>query len=304
MAMNEPIGTTKPTTPLIDFNVIDRLTNGRVGIMDTPCPVCSALRRPANQHKRVFRIWRSDPHFATYHCVHCLERGYAHEGIVKRVDPVTIERVKREAAQRQRLAVAERLSKARWLWSKRLKLSGSIGETYLREARGYRGLLPETLGFLPGRSDHPPAMIAAFGIPEELMPGRLAIADTALRGVHITRLAADGGKAATEPNKLMIGPSAGSPIVLAPPNDSLGLVITEGIEEALSIHEATGLGAWAAGCASRLPGLADAIPHYIDCVTINVDDDDDGYRYANELGVRLSGHSCHAQFFEHKRLAA
>ena len=48
--------------------------------------------------------------------------------------------------------------------------------------------------------------------------------------------------------------------MLAPMNDLLGLAITEGVEDALSIHAATGLGAWAAGAASRLPALADAVP--------------------------------------------
>ena len=48
----------------------------------------------------------------------------------------------------------------------------------------------------------------------------------------------------------MIGRSTGAPIVLAPLTDALGLAITEGIEDALSVHEATGLGVWAAGSAS------------------------------------------------------
>ena len=36
--------------------------------------------------------------------------------------------------------------------------------------------------------------------------------------------------------------AGGLPIVVAPVNDSLGLAITEGIEDALSVHEATGFG--------------------------------------------------------------
>ncbi len=86
----------------------------------------------------------------------------------------------------------------------------------------------------------------------------------------------------------MIGMSAGWPIVLAPPNDLLGLTVTEGIENALSVHEATGLGAWAAGSASRLPALASAIPTYIETVKIIMDDDADGRRHAHELAARLS----------------
>jgi hypothetical protein len=85
----------------------------------------------------------------------------------------------------------------------------------------------------------------------------------------------------------MLGSSIGYPIVLAPPNDLLGLAITEGIEDALSVHASTGLGAWAAGSASRLPALADTVPRYIEAITITVDDDEAGRRHADELGERL-----------------
>jgi len=85
----------------------------------------------------------------------------------------------------------------------------------------------------------------------------------------------------------MIGHSVGFPIVLAPPNDLLGMAITEGIEDALTVHQSTGLGAWTAGAASRLPALADAIPSYVECVTVLVDDDADGRRFAGELADRI-----------------
>jgi hypothetical protein len=84
-------------------------------------------------------------------------------------------------------------------------------------------------------------------LAHETEPGVIAIADTAVTGVHLTRLRSDGsGKAEFEdPDenaKIMVGHSAGSPIVLAPPNDLLGQVITEGIEDGLSAHEITGFG--------------------------------------------------------------
>jgi hypothetical protein len=245
-------------------------------------------RKPTNQRKPVLRIWRFDPRFASFHCARCGERGYVRDGSAISPDPVVIQRARAEATERERLACADRLSKARWLWSKRRPLAGSIAERYLREARGYMGPLPATLGFLAARGDHGPAMIATFGLASEPEPGRLAIAASAVRGVHITRLAPDGsGKAGTSTDKIMIGISAGSPIVLAPANDLLGLAVAEGIEDALSVHAATGLGAWAAGAASRLPALAHTIPAYIESVTILVDDDDAGRRHAGELGVRL-----------------
>jgi hypothetical protein len=81
----------------------------------------------------------------------------------------------------------------------------------------------------------------------------------------------------------------GRPIVLAEPNDLLGLAVAEGIETALSAHAATGLGAWAAGSAAFLPYLADAVPGCIECVTICGDEDKSGagQRAADELARSL-----------------
>jgi hypothetical protein len=182
------------------------------------------------------------------------------------------------------------------LWSEREPIIGSIAETYLRSARGYGGPLPATLGFLPARRNHPPAMIAAFGMANEVEPGLLTIHDQEFKGVHLTRLLPDGrGKAVfddpDESAKIMIGLSAGSPMVLAPPNDLLGLAITEGIEDGLSVHQDTGLGVWAAGSAVRMPGLAKMLPTYINFTTIIADDDIAGRRFAKELaeGIRARG---------------
>jgi len=183
-----------------------------------------------------------------------------------------------------------RKRKAQWLWSQRWSIAGSIAETYLRQARGYGGLIPPTLGFLPARGEYSPALIAAFGVATEPEPGELAIDDDAVTAVQIIRLKPDGSKedaAPDRPNKITVGRALGSPIVLAPPNDLLGLAITEGIENALSIHEATGLGAWASGGFGFMPALSDAVPDYIDCITVFGDDDDDGRRYASELVARL-----------------
>ena len=79
-------------------------------------------------------------------------------------------------------------------------------------------------------------------------------------GVHITRLTPDGGKAPIDPAKIMLGPMSGLPIVLAPGNDGLGLAITEGIEDGLSVFEETGLGVWAAGSAGNMPKIVAALP--------------------------------------------
>ena len=157
--------------------------------------------------------------------------------------------------------------------------------------------LPATLGFLPARGDHPPAMIAAFGLASEIEPGVLSIRVNAITGVHLTRLRSDGAGKIDDGSeaKIMVGHSKGSPIVLAPPNDLLGLAISEGIEDALSLHQATGLGAWAAGSASRLPALAEAVPPYIGCAAVVMDDDDAGRRHAPALVKCLNDRGIHVR---------
>jgi phage/plasmid primase-like uncharacterized protein len=178
----------------------------------------------------------------------------------------------------------EQHRRAAWLWQQRKPLAGSIAETYLRKVRGIDCPLPPTLAFsAPTKPEHHPALIAAYGVPEEPEHGLLAEL-CHVEAVHLTLLQPDGsGKAAVGRPKISIGSHAGLPIVVAPPNDPLGLTIAEGIEDALSVHAATGLGAWAAGGASFMPKLADAVPDYIDWFGIMADDNEAGHSNSREL---------------------
>jgi hypothetical protein len=273
---------------VIGLDVLDQIIGGRLGTHDVPCPECGPFKSARGQRKRTLRVWRVDPGFATFHCARCGEQGFTRDGHSGPPDPVKLAKARAQTAERDRATKADRLSKALLVWRARQPIGGTIAERYLREVRGYGGQLPTTLGFLPARGTYPPAMIAAFGLAQETEPGILAIADRDITGVHLTRLKPDGsGKAVFEdPDenaKIMIGYSAGSPIVLAPPNDLLGLAVTEGIEDGLSVHEDTGLGVWAAGAASRMPSLAEALPVWVDCVTVITDDDRDGRRFASGL---------------------
>jgi hypothetical protein len=135
-------------------------------------------------------------------------------------------------------------------------------------------------------------MIAAFGLVEDPEPC-LIIPPRKVEAVHLTKLKPDGsGKTDVEPNKIIIGSPGNLPLVIAPPNDLLGLAIAEGLEDALSVHQATGLAAWAAGGAGRMPKLADIIPSYIECVTIFAHNDENGagrdgaYQLAQALDQR------------------
>jgi len=191
----------------------------------------------------------------------------------------------------------QQLGRATWLWRTAVAARGTIVETYLR-SQGIEVLPPATIRLLASRKPkYPhPAMVVAFGMPTEPEPGVLQIADDAVRGVQLTLLKADGtGKADATPNKLTLGSCSGVPMVLAPPNDLLGLAIAEGVEDALSVWQVSGLGAWASGGASRLPALAAAVPDYIDCVRVMVDADHAGRTHAPELARRLLARNFHVE---------
>jgi hypothetical protein len=179
----------------------------------------------------------------------------------------------------------QQADKAAWMWKQRRPLAGSIAERYLRNVRRYGGSLPSTLTFWPPRKpEHHSAMIAAFAIPDEPKPGVLG-KPLDVKAVHLTFLKPDGGgKADTKPAKITVGSPRGRPIALAPPNDLLGLAITEGIEDALTAHLATGLSAWAAGSAGFMPALASSVPNYIEAATIFAHTDKGGQDGAQARG--------------------
>jgi hypothetical protein len=260
-----------------------------MGIHDVACPLCGPERRaPGNRIRKVLRVWYVSPGFASFQCARCGESGWVRDGEKRTINTASYSRVQTEFKARQKTAAAERLRKAQWLWQHRESILGSPAETYLRGARAYQGPLPPTLGFLPACGEYPAAMIGAFGIPDEPEPNMLQ-APTPIAGVHVTRLLPDGSnRLRDEKAKIMIGFSTGNPTVLAPWTDGLGLIITEGIEDALSAHEATGLCAWAAGCASRLPALADVVPTWTEVVTILADNDREGRRHAAVLSQKLT----------------
>ena len=277
------------TSPTISFRDIELLTGARVGVHDVPCPICGPQKRGASARRKVLRIWCESPGFASYHCPRCPMSGYARaEGTVRKVDRTSIEKQKTRAKSRERAYEARQLDKARWLWRSARPALGTPVVRYLA-SRGLTLEVPATIRFSePRKPNHHPAMVTAFGFPGEPEPGHLYIDDDAVAGVHLTFLKPDGSaKAEAERAKITIGRCIGVPLVLAPVNDLGGLVIAEGIEDALSAHCATGLGAWAAGGASRLPALAEAVPNYTECVTIMVDADPAGHRGSAELAARL-----------------
>jgi Toprim domain len=270
----------------LHFDQLVSLARNRIGHLDVPCPFCSSGRKRENRKKPVARVWYSGDR-ANLYCLHCGANVFARSKDQKENVPKSLAEDKAKVAIFKTANPATQLRKARCLYRISEVSHGTIVQVYLREGRGIKCPLPPHLRFLPAknRGSHP-SMIAPFGIATEIEPGISAISPEQIAGVHLTFLRPDGsGKAQTEYNtaKIMIGRSLGFPIVIAPPNDGLGLVVTEGIEDALSAHEATGLGAWAAGSANRMPALAAAIPQYVETVMILAHDDDAGMRAALQL---------------------
>jgi len=277
---------------ILDENRI-ALQSMAFGRQYTTCPECSASRRLSNQKLKCLAV-NVEAEGVKFFCNHCGFAGgrlfqFDRTSSAKPIDPAEFERTRALAAERQRLALAQSQIKVKWLWAQRQPIEATV-ECYLRKVRGYRGLLPPTIGFLPGSNLYPPAMITAFGMARETEPGQLAIDDSAVTGIHLTKLKPDGSAKAGiegEPDKVTIGQGNTCPVWLAAINDSMGLVITEGIEDALSAHQASGKGAWAAGAAARLPAMAQWVPSYVESVTLLVDADDSGEKYSTQLAEAL-----------------
>jgi putative DNA primase/helicase len=185
--------------------------------------------------------------------------------------------------------------KAARMWARRLPITGTLAERYLR-GRGITCPLPPTIAYLPpAKPEHYPALIAAFALADEVEPGILGEPRN-VGAVHLVLLRSDGsGKAFNEievqqgkRNKITVGSPTILPIVLAPPNDLLGLAVTEGIEDGFTAHQATGLGVWVAGSGSRMPVLANLVPEYIEAVTVYAHSDKTGQDGALALAEALS----------------
>jgi Toprim domain len=158
-------------------------------------------------------------------------------------DPAVIEARRREEAKSRQ----KRRDCARAIW--RNAATDSCREfvlTYWR-ARGLTIDLPPSIR--SGRMWHPferrqmPAMVAAIQGPD----GRL-------QGVGITFLRPDGrAKAEIEQPRITRGELTGGAVRLAPAGPKLG--IAEGLEDAATVQQETGLPCWAALGTSNLPKL-------------------------------------------------
>src|SRR5215831_3756634 len=168
----------------------------------------------------------------------------------------------RERRRQQIAEEANQHAKAAWLWHQRQPATGSPVERYLRGCRKYFGEIPPTIGYLPARGEHPHTMIAAFALSNEVEPDVLG-APLSVRSVHLTKLLPDGSdRIREEEGKIIVGRPLGLPIAVSCIGNGLSLVITEGIEDALS-YRAGGWAAWAAGSAPFIPALGEYVANYV-----------------------------------------
>ena len=169
-----------------------------------------------------------------------------------------------------------RTANALQLWCAGRPTDETLVQVYLR-SRGIRIALPGTIKFHSGLKHRTgriwPAMIALVTQGCDNRP----------MGVHRTYLARDGrGKAAIEPNKMMLGPCRGGAVRLAPAGDPL--MIGEGIETCLAAMQATGHGAWAALSTSGLRTLD--LPPAVQDVIVLADGDAPGEAAALAAAAR------------------
>lgn len=236
-----------------------------------PCPECGPGRKePRNRIREVLGVWEKADGREQVYCIRCGYKGKRGAGIVTgKTGPVNAPRDKSKIA--------------RFLWSISVEASGTPVERYLTIGRAIGATIPGIIRYLPQNGRYPHAMITAFG-QHPLCDG--------ISAVHLTRLSDDGLRRL---DKRMLGPVAGKPLALAPIGADKTLFVVEGIEDALSIKQATACGVWAAGSASHLKGLATAIAR-LDCEPVIVADSDKaGKDGATRLFRALAGLGVHAQ---------
>jgi putative DNA primase/helicase len=257
-----------------------------------PCPVCGGDDRFAiNVHKQVFNCRVCGAKGDVIELVRHLDGVSFKDAITTLVGGgVRIRTTPPPKPTKRHDDEDDKTSKATWLWSQRKPITeGTSPWLYLRK-REYTGPIPATLDYLPPRGPYPAAMIAAFGVAAEIDEPGIISAPQQVIGAHLTRLTAEGDKAqnADGKAKIMRGVCKGAPITISPPNDLLGMAVTEGIEDALSVYQTTGLGVWAAGSAGFMPALAPLIPDYIETVTIYAHDDKAGRNSAIDLAHAIT----------------
>lgn len=156
---------------------------------------------------------------------------------------------------------------------------GTLVERYLR-GRAITSFVPSCLLFHQ-RLFHKPS-----GSFYPAMVAERRDVSGALTAIHRTFLDWDKPrKAPVEPQRMDLGPTAGTAIRLSAVAEEL--TVAEGIETALSVIQASGQPGWAAGSAKALELLI--LPPEVRRVTIAADGDEPGERAARRAAARWAG---------------
>lgn len=177
----------------------------------------------------------------------------------------------------------ERQREARTIWRNASPATGTLAERYLR-SRGLTLPVPATVRFarLPYRKGAPlyPCLIACVLNLEEPSGPRRSIA-----GIQRTYLNLQGtGKAALPKPKLSLGRISGGAIRCAPA--AAELIVTEGLEDGLSLQQELGVPVWVAAGASILPAMQ--FPARVRSIVIGADRDEAGEAAARKAAEAFS----------------
>jgi DNA primase len=166
----------------------------------------------------------------------------------------------------------DRSAEAAAIWAASKHAASTLAERYLR-ARGIHCELPASIrfAFLPmGQRGLVPTLVACVST----MSGKvLGIQRTFLTANGRAKASLSGGK-----NKLSLGRVKGGAIRLAAAGPEL--IVTEGLEDGLSLQQETGMPVWVAAGASMLPSLL--LPSIVRTVVIAADRDPAGEAAADQ----------------------
>jgi hypothetical protein len=168
------------------------------------------------------------------------------------------------------------------LFAASVPVAGTLAETYLRSRGINLGGKSSALRFHPKCWHRDEGQTKS--IPRPALIAAVTDGAGAPQGVHRTWLAPDGrGKAAVETQRRAMGHLLGNAVRLTPWDDIL--VVGEGIETMLSVHEAApGLPVWAALSSGHLGAVL--LPEGLRRLYIAIDRDPAGQRAAERLTAR------------------
>jgi putative DNA primase/helicase len=215
---------------------------------------------------------------------------YCHKGCARRAVFAAISallrdgRFNRPAPSASTAAVArvatpeDLLRSAQRRWAETTAIAGTLGEQYLRIARGITIALPVTLRFHPH-------LLHPSGVRGPAIVAAVVDVDDEQCAIHRIWLDPEtGGLARFDKSKLSLGATTGCGVRLGEATNAVA--VTEGVETGLSLQQLTGRPAWAA-LGSGLRSIV--LPPGIRDVLIGADNDAAGIAAANELRARLLG---------------